>query len=108
MTSPAASAAADGTVPTTAAGGPAADGGAEGGWPCSRCSAVVPLSEPTCPACGSAFLAPLAGDGGRHRSSQGSATRRAGRLPRPARLIAGAFVGLLLAVVVPLVLALLG
>jgi hypothetical protein len=75
-------------------------------WPCTQCSARVPLELSACPDCGAAFLARLAGDGGRHRSS----TENGGltRVSRPARLVAGLVFGVLVAVLVPLLLALFG
>lgn len=78
---------------------------ATAGWPCTSCSAVVPLNLDACPDCGAAFLARLADDGGRHRSSS---TGSLSRLPRSARLVAGVLAGLLIALLVPLLLALFG
>lgn len=86
-----------------------ATGAAAGGWPCLTCSATVPLDLDACPACGSPFLARLAGDAGRHRSADrkvGTDALRA--MPRTARLVAGLVLGILLAVFLPIALALLG
>jgi hypothetical protein len=84
-----------------------ASGTASGaGWPCTGCGVVVALDLTVCPSCGAAFLGRLAGDSGRHRSS--SRTDPISRLPRPARLVAGLVLGALLAVLVPVLLALVG
>jgi hypothetical protein len=66
---------------------------------------VVPLDEEVCPECGASFLAGLAGDGGRHRSASSGGVSR---FPRPARLAVGVVAGILLAVLVPVLLALFG
>jgi tetrahydromethanopterin S-methyltransferase subunit F len=79
------------------------------GWPCTICSSLVPLDVDACPDCGSSFLARLAGDAGRHRSQDRKAGTDALRtLPRSARLIAGLVLGVLFAVLVPVLLALVG
>ncbi len=83
-------------------------GATRAGWPCVTCAVTVPWEAASCPACGSAFLSRLAGDTGRHRSSDRKAGSDALRsLPRGARLASGLVVGILLAVLVPVLLALL-
>lgn len=79
---------------------------ATGTWPCSSCSAAVPLDLSACPACGAAFLSRIAGDGGRHRSSD--AGGGLARMSRSARIATGLGIGVLIAVVVPVLLSLLG
>jgi RNA polymerase subunit RPABC4/transcription elongation factor Spt4 len=74
------------------------------GWPCTSCSAVVPLELEACPECGAAFLARLAGDGGRHRSSSTDISR----FSRPIRLAGGVLAGILIALLIPILLALFG
>jgi hypothetical protein len=79
------------------------------GWPCERCDAIVPLDLAACPECGAAFLSRLAGDGGRHRTTGAQVgAGRLGALPRSVRMIGGIVIGVLLAVLVPVLLALLG
>lgn len=76
------------------------------GWPCPDCSTVVALEFDVCPACGAAFLARLADHDGRHRAEGGPGMFA--RLPRTARLVVGTVLGMLLAVLVPVLLALFG
>jgi hypothetical protein len=68
----------------------------------------VPLDLDMCPTCGVGFLAALADAAGRHRSAAagGIVHLASDRFPRPVRLAVGAGVGLLLAVLIPVLLAL--
>jgi hypothetical protein len=81
---------------------------AAGHWPCT-CGTEVAFDHDTCPVCGAAFLGDLRGDGGgRHRQDGGRA--HLGWLPRSHRLRVGlaAFVAVLIAVLGPVLLALVG
>jgi hypothetical protein len=69
---------------------------------------VVAIDHDVCSVCGAPFLARLVDDSGRHRSGGGSSLVGLGRLPRPARLGIGIVLGVLLAILVPVLLALLG
>lgn len=87
-------------------GGTPSGAPASAGWPCPDCSTLVSLDSDVCSACGAPFLARLAGSDGRHRAQAGGGTLA--RLPRTARLIVGTVLGLFLAVLVPVLLALFG
>jgi hypothetical protein len=76
---------------------------AEMRWPCG-CGAAVTLNQATCPACGSEFLGALRADGGRHRRGAGGPRIRS----RAARLSLAGLLALVLAVAIPLLLALVG
>ncbi len=81
-----------------------------GGWPCPACGTTVLWELVSCPTCGAAFLsgddlaAGTTASAGRHRPG---ATERVLALPRGGRLVLALLVGLLVAVVVPLLLSLL-
>lgn len=83
-------------------------------WPCHVCGARVAIERQECSSCGARFLDAAAH--GSHRSggssmSPGAGADPLGRLagmPRSGRLALGVVLGLLLALVVPVVLALLG
>jgi hypothetical protein len=69
---------------------------------------VVSIELDVCSVCGAPFLVRLADDAGRHRAGRSSALIGLDRLPRPARLGIGIVLGVLLAILVPVLLALLG
>jgi predicted amidophosphoribosyltransferase len=80
--------------------------GSGAGWPCDQCETVVPLDLAACPDCGAPFLSRLHGDTGRHRSAgQPVHSDRLGSVSRPARLVGGIVIGMLLAMLLPVVLA---
>jgi hypothetical protein len=72
-------------------------------WPCG-CGAEVTLNQPTCPACGSEFLGALRNEGGRHRRGADGPRIRS----RAARLSLAGLLALVLAVAIPVLLALVG
>ncbi|HSP39414.1 MAG TPA: hypothetical protein VLR26_16870 [Frankiaceae bacterium] len=78
------------------------------GWPCTTCGNVVPIHLDACSSCGASFLARLQSEG-RHRSDSGTGTMSGlTRLSRSARLGVGVLLGLVLALLVPALMALLG
>lgn len=75
------------------------------GWPCRTCGTSVAWDARTCAGCGTAFLS-AASEPGQHRAGTGIAARLVA-MPRGGRLALALAAGVLLAVVVPLMLALL-
>ncbi len=75
------------------------------GWPCRTCGTSVAWDARTCAGCGTAFLS-AASEPGQHRAGTGIAARLVA-MPRGGRLVLALAAGVLLAVVVPLMLALL-
>jgi hypothetical protein len=76
----------------------------QAGWPCAICSLLVPLDAEVCPSCGASFFQILQADAARQAPPAGVIMR----LPRAARLAAAVVLSLVLAVLVPLLLALFG